>query len=184
MGSKMSKKIMKVKLIIERLKEPILAILAALLISCFMISHTEVPTESMMPTIRPGNHLIVNRLPYYYRDPIKGEIVVFEHENEHLIKRVVAEPGDIIDIIDGIVYLNGSILDESAYLKEKEPVTFAFSKSSIKFPYRVPEGYYFVLGDNRRNSSDSRVFGAIARKDIIAKAGYRIFPIQSIGVIK
>lgn len=173
----------RIKLVIEKIKEPILAILAALLISCFIISHTQIPTESMLPTIRPGNHLIVNRLPYYYRDPIRNEIIVFEHGTEHLIKRVIGVPGDVIDIIDGRICLNGEILDESNYLEE-EGVTFPFSKSPIKFPYTVPDGYYFVLGDNRRNSSDSRVFGPVSREDIIAKAGYRIFPIHSIGIIK
>lgn len=179
----MNKGLKTCKLIIEKVKEPILAILAALLISCFIMSHTQVPTESMMPTINPGNHLIVNRLPYYYRDPIRGEIIVFEHEGEHLIKRVIGQPGDCIDIIDGMVYLNGIALDESGYLSEVN-VTFPFSQSSIEFPYIVPEGYYFVLGDHRRNSSDSRVFGAIPREMIIAKAGYRILPIQVIGFIK
>ncbi|MBE6023640.1 MAG: signal peptidase I [Cellulosilyticum sp.] len=174
---------MLIKELIEKLKEPILAILAALLISCFIISHTQVPTESMMPMINPGDHLIVNRLPFYYRDPMREEIVVFEQGSKHLIKRVIGVPGDVIDLVDGHVYINGSLLDESDYL-EKGQVTFPFSKSSIIFPYTVPEGYYFVLGDNRRNSSDSRVFGPIARTSIIAKAGYRIFPIQSIGMVK
>ena len=179
----MNKGIMALKMLIERMKEPILAVLAALLISCFIISHTQVPTESMMHTINPGDHLIVNRLPFYYRDPLPGEIVVFEQESEHLIKRIIGQPGDVIDLIDGKIYLNGSILDESMYL-DGESVTFPFSKSPIEFPYTVPNGYYFVLGDNRRNSSDSRVFGPVARTSIIAKAGYRIFPIQSIGIVK
>lgn len=171
-----------IKVVIEKIKEPILAFLAALLISCFIISHTQVPTESMTPTINPGNHLIVNRLPYYYRDPLRGEVVVFNQGKKHLIKRIIAGPGDTINIVDGTVYLNGSILDETDYLDE-ENVTFPFSKSPVHFPYTVPEGYYFVLGDNRRNSSDSRVFGPVARTDIIAKAGYRIFPLQSMGSI-
>ncbi len=179
----MNKDSKKYKLMIEKVKEPILAILAALLISCFMMSHTQVPTESMMSTINPGDHLIVDRLTYYYRDPLRGEIVVFEHEGKHLIKRVIGQPGDCIDIVDGKVYLNGNLLDETTYLNEVG-VTYPFSNSTIKFPYIVPEGCYFVLGDNRRNSNDSRVFGAISRNVIIAKAGYRIFPIEEIGMIK
>lgn len=179
----MNKGLQTYKLIVEKIKEPTLAILAALLISCFIMSHTQVPTQSMVPTINPGDHLLVNRLSYYYRDPVHGEIIVFEHEGEHLIKRVIGEPGDLIDIVDGKVYVNGSELDESSYLTEMN-VTFPFSHSTIDFPYVVPEGSYFVLGDHRRNSSDSRAFGPISRNQIIAKAGYRILPIQGIGSIK
>lgn len=179
----MNKSIETMKLIIEKIKEPILAILAALLISCFIISHTRVPTESMLPTIKPGDHLIVNRLPYYYRDPLRGEVIVFEYGKDHLIKRVIGVPGDQIEIKNDEVYVNGQALDESNYISEKMK-TYLFTGSDIKFPYIVPEGYYFVMGDNRLNSKDSRVFGPIKREMIIAKAGYRIFPIQSIGTIQ
>lgn len=179
----MNKGIGTVKLTIEKIKEPMLAILAALLISCFIISHTRVPTESMLPTIKPGDHLIVNRLPYYYRDPVRGEVIVFEYGRDHLIKRVIGVPGDVIEIKDDQVYVNGQVLDESVYL-HKNIKTYLFAGSEVSFPYIVPQGYYFVMGDNRLNSKDSRVFGPIERKMIIAKAGYRIFPIQSIGMIQ
>lgn len=168
---------------IEKIKEPTLAVLAALLISCFVISHTKVPTGSMSPTIKAGDHLIVNRLPYYYRDPVRGEMIVFEYDTDHLIKRVIGVPGDCVTIQDDEVYINGEPLDESAYLKD-EMKTYLFAGSEVIFPYIVPDGYYFVMGDNRINSKDSRVFGPIPRSSIIAKADYRIFPIQSIGVIK
>lgn len=171
------------RVLIEKIKEPLLAILAALLISSFIMSHTEVPTESMKPTISPGDHLIVNRLPYYYRNPKRGEIVVFNYKGENLIKRIIGVSGDTIEILDGKVYVNGKRLDESIYLGEHEE-TFTFSKSPITFPYKVPEGNYFVLGDNRRNSSDSRVIGPISGSCIMAKAGYRIYPMGDIGLVR
>lgn len=179
----MNKRLSILRLLIEKIKEPLLAILAALLISSFIMSHTEVPTESMRPTISPGDHLIVNRLPYYYRNPKPGEIVVFDYEGKNLIKRIIGIPGDIVDILDGKVYINGKLLDESVYLG-KNHETFTFSKSPIAFPYKVPEGTYFVLGDNRRNSSDSRVIGPISSTSIIAKAGYRIYPIYDVGPVR
>lgn len=179
----MNKQMLTLRSLIEKIKEPMLAILAALLISSFIMSHTQVPTESMRPTIRPGDHLIVNRLPYYYRNPERGEIVVFNYEGKNLIKRIIGIPGDTIDMQDGKVYVNGKMLDESIYLGE-EHETFTFSKSPIAFPYDVPEGTYFVLGDNRRNSSDSRVIGCISRDSIIAKAGYRIYPIHEVGLVR
>lgn len=173
----------KLKKWIECLKEPILAILGAFLISSFIVSHADIPTESMLPTIQAGDHLVVNRMPYYYRDPVRGELVIFEHENEHLIKRVIGVPGDIVDIKDGYIYLNNEKLEESRYVLE-DGKTFPFSKSEIELPYTVPNESYFVLGDNRKDSSDSRLFGPIKREEVIAKAGYRIYPFNTIGIVK
>lgn len=170
-----------IKRMIERTKEPILAVLAALLISNFIISHTKVPTASMINTIAPGDHLIVSRIPYYYRDPKPGEIIVFGYQNDYLIKRVVGVPGDQIDIIENYIYVNGVKLEET-YVAE-EGCTYLFAGSDIKFPYVVPPDTYFVMGDNRKNSKDSRVFGAIRREQIVAKAGLRIYPLNRIGMI-
>ncbi len=172
-----------IKGLIEFLKEPILAVLTALMISTFIISHTKIPTGSMMFTINPGDHLIVNRLPYYYRDPYPGEIAVFKFKEENLIKRVIGMPDDIIDIIDNNIYVNNKKLDESSYLKNIDS-TYEFSHSDIRFPYKVPKGYYFMLGDNRRNSMDSRYFGPIPRESIYAKGGVRIYPFNQVGLVK
>ncbi len=173
---------MHVKRLIEKIKEPMLAVLSAVLISSFIISHTKVPTASMMTTIDPGDHLIVNRMPYYYRDPICGEIAVFQFEGDHLIKRVIGVPGDIVNIDAGRVYVNGEMLQEN-YLNDKEN-TYIYAGSKIKFPYTVPEGYYFMMGDNRSNSKDSRVFGPIARNQILAKAGLCIYPFDRVGILR
>lgn len=171
-----------VKRLIEKIKELILAILSAVLISSFIVSHTKVPTASMVPTINPGDHLIVNRMPYYYRDPMRGEIVVFHFEGDHLIKRIIGVPGDEINIESGKVYVNGELLQEE-YLKDKES-TYLYAGAKVKFPYIVPEDSYFMMGDNRSNSKDSRVFGPIARKEIVAKAGLCIYPFNRIGLLK
>lgn len=180
----MNKKMESVKRIIEAIKEPVLAVLVAIiLIPSFIISNTKVPTESMMPAINPGDHLIVSRIPYYYRDPVRGEIVVFKYNKDFLIKRIVGVPGDEIDIRENKVYINDELLDEVAYLTESVK-TYLFAGSKVDFPYVIPKDYYFVMGDNRLNSKDSRVFGAIPRSSIIAKAGYRIFPLNTIGKIE
>lgn len=180
----MNKKLESIKRIIETLKEPMLAVLVAIvLIPSFIISNTKVPTESMMPAINPGDYLIVSRLPYYYRDPIRGEIIVFKYNKDFLIKRIIAVPGDEIDIKENKVYINGELLDEGAYLQDSVK-TYLYAGSKVDFPYVIPENYYFVMGDNRLNSKDSRVFGAISRSSIIAKAGYRIFPLNTIGKIE
>ncbi|PHV71179.1 signal peptidase I [Sporanaerobium hydrogeniformans] len=153
------------------------------MLSCFIISHTHVPTGSMIPNIYPGEHLIVNRMPYYYRDPKPGEIVVFKLGGENLIKRVIAVPGDIIMIQEGKVYINAVPLDEVDYV-ESEESTYLFSDSPLTFPYKVPEGYYFMMGDNRKNSKDSRYFGAIPRERIFAKAGFCIYPFERVGLVR
>lgn len=170
------------KYVVERIKEPLLAVLVALLISSFIISHTRIPTASMSPTIKPGDHLIVSLLPYYYRDPVRGEIVVFEYGGDRLIKRVIGEPGDLIDLRDGIVYINDTPLDESDYLQETG-MTYPYAGTEVVFPYRVPEGYYFMMGDNRKNSKDSRVFGPISREKIFSQGGFRIYPFDQLGFI-
>lgn len=182
--TKMNKKLESIKILIENIKEPILAVLVAVvLIPSFVMCNTRVPTESMMPAINPGDHLLVNRIPYYYRNPVHGEIIVFKYGKDYLIKRVIAEPGDEINIIENKVYINGELLNESAYLNG-EMKTYLFAGSKVKFPYVIPEHSYFVMGDNRLNSKDSRVFGAIPRNSIIAKAGYRIFPFNKMGQVE
>lgn len=180
----MNKKMELIKLAIDTIKEPLLAVLVAIvLIPSFIVSNTRVPTESMMPAIKPGDHLIVNRLPFYYRNPTHGEIVVFKYDKDYLIKRVIAIPGDEINIIENQVYINGELLDESAYLSD-DMKTYLYAGSKVDFPYIIPENYYFVMGDNRLNSKDSRVFGAVFISNIIAKAGYRIWPISEIGKVE
>lgn len=171
------------KKIIEVIKEPILAMLVGLMITNFVAAHTKVPTGSMIDTINIGDHLIVNRLPYYYRNPVRGEIVVFSHEGDNLVKRVIGEPGDVIELIDGNVYVNGAPLNEESYLLTLNS-TYELYPSDITFPYTVPEESYFVMGDNREISGDSRIFGSIKREQIFAKGGLKIYPFNQIGFIK
>ncbi len=171
-----------IKKIIEAIKEPVLAMLVGLMITNFAAAHTKIPTGSMIDTINIGDHVIVNRIPFYYRDPVRGEIVVFNHEGTNLVKRVVGEPGDVINLIDGNVYVNGTALDESGYLYTLNS-TYELYPSDITFPFTVPGDSYFVMGDNREISGDSRIFGSIKREQIFAKGGLKIYPFNSIGFI-
>lgn len=170
------------KSFLDFIKEPLLAVLAALLITQFLFAHTQIPTPSMEPTIMTGDHMVISRLPYYYRNPVHGEIVIFKHDGEFLVKRLIGEPGDVINLIEGKVYINDTLLDESAYLNssiETYPL-----HPDINFPFIVPEDSYFVMGDNRTRSADSRMFGPISRDVIVAKGGLRIYPFNNIGWIK
>ncbi len=130
----------------------ILALVIAYFILNFVIINCTVPTDSMEGTIMVGDHLITNRLAYKIHDLERGDIVVFPSPDEEdvlLVKRVIGLPGETVDIINGDVYIDGEQLDEP-YVSS--PIIDNTKNSS----YEVPEGYVFVLGDNRMVSRDSR----------------------------
>ena len=177
---------------LEWSKELILTVLLAVLCICFIISHNEVPSGSMIPTIQEGDHLLTNMIPYYYSDPQYGEIVVFKRPSgEAWIKRVIGLPGDEIDIREGRVYRNNKLLDESAYLDESVSSTPSDLvkiegkiMTPIAFPYTVPDDCYFLMGDNREESGDCRYLGAIKREAIYGKAWIKVYPFREIGALK
>ncbi|MCT4564126.1 MAG: signal peptidase I [Maledivibacter sp.] len=173
--------------IIAWIKEIVISVIVALLITNFMFTHIIVPTPSMAPTIECNDHFMINKLPMYYRNPQRGEIVVFHGEEKELVKRVVGLPEEVIDIKDGHVYINGNKIEED-YLVEGIITKPAKPKYidpgvDIKYPYTIPKGSYFVMGDNRENSKDSRYIGTIKREKIYAIAKFRIWPLNSIGNI-
>lgn len=169
---------------IEFVKELVLAVLVALLFTIFIISHNKIPTPSMVSTINVEDHILTNMIPYYYRDPQYGEIVVFKNGDESWVKRVIGLPGDEIDIRDGYVYVNGKKCDESAYLDGEGISAPLEDRYHLDFPYIVPDDSYFLMGDNREHSYDSRYIGAITRDNIYGKAWIKIYPFNQIGVLK
>ena len=128
---------------------------------------------------------MVSMLPYYYRSPKRGEIVVFDGpDGEKWIKRVIGLPGEVIDIIEGNIYIDGKALDESVYLNEAgisslNPVL----TTVVTYPYTIPENHYFLLGDNRLESKDCRYFGPVPEEDISGMAVYKIYPFSQAGKI-
>ena len=110
-----------------------------------------------------------------------GDIIVLSYNNKLLVKRAIAGPGQWVDIdLDGNVYIDGNMIDEP-YLEEK-----AYGECTLKLPYQVPDGRYFVMGDNRATSQDSRnaTVGCIADEQIVGRAILRIWPISEISLIK
>jgi len=182
----------RVKQALETGKELLLTVFLAILFINFVISHHEVPSSSMVSTINEHDHVMATRIPYYYRKPVYGEIVVFERpDGKSWVKRVIGLPGDVINIIDGKVYRNGEKLDESAYVPEdmsSQPDDYVELEGQIlaaqTFPYTVPEESYFLMGDNREVSGDCRYLGAIKEEAIYAKVIFRIYPFNAIGSIK
>ncbi len=158
------------------------AIALAWFITNFVVKPYEIPSESMEDTIMTGDRVLSERISYLGTSPAQGDIVTFtdvEDSSRVLIKRVIAVAGQQVDLKDGSVYVDGSKLDES-YTDDKQSLPLA-SGHDISYPYTVPEGYIWVMGDNRTNSSDSRYFGAVPVSNVTGHAFFRYWPLERIG---
>ena len=152
------------------------------LIITFVGQRTRVSGHSMEATLHDGDNLIVDKLSYRFRDPKRFEIIVspYRHkENTYYIKRIIGLPGETVQVKDGYVYIDGEKLDENYGLEVMEDAGIAAE------PIELGEDEYFVLGDNRNHSSDSRdpSVGILHRDELIGRAWVRIWPLDSIGVI-
>ena len=152
------------------------------LIITFVGQRTRVSGHSMEATLHDGDNLIVDKLSYRFRDPKRFEIIVFPYrhkENTYYIKRIIGLPGETVQVKDGYVYIDGEKLDENYGLEVMEDAGIAAE------PIELGEDEYFVLGDNRNHSSDSRdpSVGILHRDELIGRAGIRIWPLDSIVVI-
>jgi signal peptidase I len=154
------------------------ALITALLVKTFLLQAFFIPSLSMSPTLEEGDRVLVNKLSYDLHDVHRGDLVVFERPPaeptgiKDLIKRVVALPGETIEARDGNVYVNGEPLDES-YLED--------GVRTDNLPRQVvPDGHLFVMGDNRANSYDSRMFGAIDADLVVGRAFMRVWPLTNI----
>ncbi len=159
------------------------ALLVAIIVKTFAFQAFYIPSGSMEPTLKPGDRVLVNKLSYQLHSIHRGDIVVFKRPPSEagdptikdLIKRVVGLPGETIEARDGLVYINGRLLDES-YLPRGTLTT--------SLPLRtVPADQYFVMGDNRNNSKDSRFIGAIAGHLIVGRAFVRVWPLSGLGLL-
>ena len=149
----------------------------------FVGQRTHVNGDSMNVTLEDGDNLIVDKLSYRFKDPERFDIIVFPYqyqEKTYYIKRIIGMPGESVQIIDGMVYIDGEMLDESY---GKEVMEYAGVASET---IELGEDEYFVLGDNRNNGSDSRdpSVGNIHEDQIIGKAFLRIWPLNKFGILK
>lgn len=139
----------------------------------FVVEPLYIPSQSMSPTLRPGERVLAAKFAYRVGEPQRGDLAVFknpENKNEDLIKRVVGLPGDTVEMRDGVLYVNGR--------REKESyVNYRLTDSVFFGPARVPERRVFVMGDNRSNSRDSRSFGPVPEKDLLGEAVARFWPL-------
>ena len=156
-----------------------------ILIYLFVAQPHKVSGSSMVATFHDGDYIITQKISYKLEEPKRGDIVVFKNprdESQDFIKRIIAIPGDNIMVKDTQVYLNGQLLNE-LYLAPETP-TFGRNFLNDGMAVKAGDNQYFVFGDNREHSSDSREWGPIPKEKIIGKAFLRYFPIQVIGLVK
>ena len=159
------------------------AILVALVLKNFVIINATVPTGSMENTIMPGDDLFGFRLAYQFSEPKRGDIIIFKYpddEEEKYVKRIIGLPGETVRISNAKVYIDDSETPlQEEYLKDEWTV------ATGPFEFQVPEGCYFVMGDNRNDSWDARYWDNtyVAREKIIGKAEWVYFPFDRIGAL-
>lgn len=158
----------------EYVKMILFVVIVVLVVDNFLLINAVIPSESMENTIMTGDRIFGNRLAYLFDDPERFDIVIFKYpddESQRFIKRVIGLPGETVEIREGKVYINGSDtpLDDS-FTPETPVGNFG--------PYTVREGCYFMLGDNRNNSRDSRMWDNpyVKKEKILGKAVLRYFP--------
>lgn len=161
----------------EWIQSAVIAIVLAFIIKMFLFDFVMVQGSSMFPTLVEGDRLIVNKIGYTIGEPDYGDIVILSYsESVEYVKRVIGKGGDTIEIKDMVVYRNGEPLSED-YINTKSYEDFS--------EVTVPIGTYFVMGDNRANSSDSRYasLGFVERDAIDGKVIFRIWPLSEIGLV-
>lgn len=175
------------------MREMISTLLYLLIVLCitYVVIHyvgqrTEVQGASMESTLSHGDNLIVDKITYRFRDPQRFDIIVFPfqyEEDTYFIKRIIGLPGETVQIgLDGTIYIDGEVLEENYGREVIKPENIGIAVE----PVVLEEDEYFVMGDNRNNSSDSRteVVGNIHREDIIGRVWLRIWPLSEIGILK
>ncbi len=163
----------------------LVVLLLTYLIITFVGQRTQVQQSSMETTLSEGDQLIMDKLTYKFSNPKRYDIIVFPfkyQENTYYIKRIIGMPGETLQIDeDGKIYINGEVLEES-YGRE---IIKAENVGLAAEPITLGEDEYFVMGDNRNNSSDSRreIIGNVRREDIVGRAWIRIWPFSKFGIL-
>lgn len=174
--------------ILREIIELIVSIVVVVVISLFIVTYitqrTMVDGSSMNDTLQDGDQLFVDKISYRFLEPERYDIIVFELRDEpgvHYIKRIIGLPGETVQIIDGAVYIDGELLEGDVYGKE----VMQDARRAAE-PIVLGEDEYFVLGDNRNNSTDSRTekVGNVKRSQFVGRAFIRVWPLKSFGLIR
>jgi len=161
------------------------ASILALIIVTLIIQTFKIPTGSMIPTLNIGNHIMVNKFIYYFTEPKRGDVIVFVYPvdpKKDFIKRLIGLSGETIEIKDGSVFINGeklkfpkTIVGQRYYYNEG-----MYGEGVIK----IPDNAYFAMGDNTKNSSDSRFWGFVPKKNLLGRAFFVYWPLMRMRVIR
>lgn len=187
----------------EAVETIVIVLVLVILIRSFIGEPRWIPSSSMEPTLQIGDNLIIEKISYRFSEPKRGDIIVFfpPHKkldptlwgkftrmigffskDEAYIKRLIGVPGDEIKLVPNEgVYINGKLLDE---LYKKENFNGVCTPNMLCGPYVIPEGSYYMMGDNRNNSTDSRYWGTLPRNRIVGRASFRFWPLQRLNILK
>jgi signal peptidase I len=181
-----------VKRLLEYAAVIVAAVLVALAVQAWLVKPYRIPSESMLGTLRPGDRVLVNRAVYHLHQPRRGDVVVFRYPRDPavvFIKRIVGVPGDVLEVRDGRLYVNGErprepYVHRTSGRADPTVAQAAIAGStlhdpwSLAEPYRVPAGEYFVMGDNRTDSDDSRDWGTVPRAAIVGEGLATYWPLS------
>ena len=174
---------------LDIIETAVVALSIFLILYLFIMQPHQVNGQSMDPTFQHGEYVMTDKLSYRFNNPQRGDVVVFKAPTSaqcpegagcDFIKRIIGLPGDTVEVKDNHFYLNGELLAEP-YL-DSSVVTKPYNYT-LNGPVMVPQNSYFVSGDNRPHSSDSRLWGPVSRDDIVGKVFFRYWPIPRIGII-
>jgi len=190
---------------VESIKTIGLSVILAIGIRQFVAEARYIPSGSMLPTLQINDRLIIDKLGYQFKDPERGDIVVFNPTNElktqykdAFIKRIVGLPGDRVELNNGRVYVNNKVVEETYVASNSNPAELETRKVNhqqtridvcppnkrfLSQPVTVPPKSYLVMGDNRNHSYDGRCWGFVPYENIIGRAIFRFWPFNSLGTI-
>ena len=161
----------KSKKIVKDIFPYVIIVIVVILLRSFIVTPAVVDGNSMLPNLKDNNIVLLNKLDYRLNDIERFDVVVIKYKNDKLIKRVIGLPGEHIEYKDNSLYVNGFLTNE----KFKHGDTYDFKLELLGY-LKIPGDKYFVVGDNRNNSVDSRMIGLIDKKDILGSVSYKIFP--------
>ena len=170
----------------EAIETIVWAFVLAMIIRTFIVQAFWIPSGSMIPTLEINDRVLVAKFWNLFFPPSRGSLYVFRYPvdpDRDFVKRMIAIPGDTVDIKNGVVYINGEPTEEP-YVKNHDRYNLRPSSVFPKVPFTVPEGKYFMLGDNRSNSQDSRFWGFADISDMRGPVFFRYWPLNRIGIPK
>ena len=172
----------------ENLEVVVTAVVLALIIRTFIVQAFKIPTGSMLPTLKVGDRILVNKFIYRFKVPSRGDIIVFispEDKKKDFIKRLIASGGESLQIKDGNIWIGSKLLEEPETIRQihyyNQADTLYGEEGKI---IEVPKDNYFVLGDNSASSRDSRYWGFVPKKYLIGKAFLVYWPLNRIRILK